>query len=309
MRTVRSLVAGCLALGALTMGGTQHVSAETVGPPTIASFTPDIFDRCSPSATITITGTGLQGITGAGLALDQDTRYWGAVSSATESIVTFTVPVLPAAGNYVVFASDGSTSVSSAPATIAATGTCPDPTLTPTITGVTPEQYDRCAPSATVTITGTDLQGTTGAGLATSPKDYWFGTFIEATSTTVTFTVPDVPEAGLYYVFADNGSTSVNSFPVAIEAEACGTVSGMVTSKSGSSVSGEEICAVLPARTYTPNRFCHTTTDTGSYRIDVPFVGTYTMMIGTKSLGKVTIDPGAAETFDAEFDRPKQKQR
>ncbi|MBD2720663.1 IPT/TIG domain-containing protein [Hymenobacter armeniacus] len=174
--------------------GVAFAPESTVAAPTITSFTPT---AGGPGATVTITGTNLIGATAVTLNGVAITGF--TVVNATT--ITFTVPATATSGTIAVTTPGG---------TVTSTGTFTfnAPAAAPTITSFTPTSGPV---GTTVTVTGTNFTGATGATLNGTAVT----NFMVMSATSVMFDVPTGATSGTIAVTTPAGTgTSTGTFTV-----------------------------------------------------------------------------------------------
>ena len=170
------------------------VAAVAAPAPTITSFTPT---SGAAGATITVTGTNLTGATA--VTLNGVAIIGFTVVSGTT--VTFTVPATATTGTIAVTTPGGT-------ATSTNSFTFVPATSAPTITSFTPASGPV---GTTVTVTGTNFTGATGATLNSTAVSG----FMVMSVTSVMFNVPTGATTGLIVVTTPGGTaTSTTSFTV-----------------------------------------------------------------------------------------------
>ncbi|UOQ99608.1 IPT/TIG domain-containing protein [Hymenobacter sp. 5317J-9] len=174
--------------------GAAFAPVSAVAAPTITSFTPT---AGGPGATVTITGTNLTGATAVTLNGVAITGF--TVVNATT--ITFTVPTTATSGTIAVTTPGG---------TVTSTGTFTfnAPAAAPTITSFTPTSGPV---GTTVTVTGTNFTGATGATLNGTAVT----NFMVMSATSVMFDVPTGATSGTIAVTTPAGTgTSTGTFTV-----------------------------------------------------------------------------------------------
>jgi hypothetical protein len=168
---------------------TSSASFSFFAPPTITSVSPT---TAGVRATVTVTGTHLNGATG--VTLNGTSAPFAVISATT---LTFTVPAGATSGTVSVTTPGGS--ATSADTVIVS----PPPTITSLSTNTGPV-------GTTVTIAGTNLAGTVGVmlgSIVTVPTSVSDGS--------VTFTIPPGAPSGTIEVITTSGSaTSIDTFTV-----------------------------------------------------------------------------------------------
>jgi len=182
-----------MAAGSLWLAGCkEEIVQPTPAPvPTLTSFTPG---SGAPGTTVTLTGTNFTGATT--VRLGGVAVPFTVVSSTT---ITFVVPMTNVLAGALDVATPGGRATHPTPFTVLPPAS--------TITSITPGS---ALPGATVTLTGTNFDGATSVTLGGVAV-----VFTVTSPTTITLTVPQAAETGLFVITTPGGTgTSLTPFTV-----------------------------------------------------------------------------------------------